>query len=292
MKALRIIVPVLFAASLVFTQCDYVTDPEEIPVIPAFDTTRRIALVEEWTGHTCRNCPAAARTIDSMKNVYGERFVAISIHDGFFSYAPPQVPQPCTGGDPNAFTLNMRCATAASYTSAHGNAGDGAPIGMVNRIGMPTDEELKQYTAWPGLVHNLISQDAIASIHIDHTYNTANRQVDVTVRGTWLQTYTGTLNVAIMLTESGTTGWQVDGDNCNPGFVFHDVLRECLNTPGSHVGTQLFTGTTASGTPYSYNLPNTYTLPAAFDPNGCHLVAIIYDTTTGEVMQAWEEALL
>lgn len=162
---------------------------------------------------------------------------------------------------------------------------------MVNRLGMAAGNEVKQRGVWAGIVDSLIQEDAICSIHIDHSYNSSNRQVTATVRGTWLMTHSNNLNVAIMLTESGMVGWQTDGTSCDSQFVFKDVVRECLNTPGSIVGTALTTAPTVPGTAYSYSLSAPYTLPAQFNEAGCHLVAIIYDTVTGEVMNAWEEHL-
>lgn len=292
MKLTKLILPAVFlAVVLAFTKCDYVKNPDTMPTVAAFDTTKRIAIIEEWTGHVCIACPGAARIIDTLKSVYGERFIAISIHDGFFAMSPPAGMPGCATGHPGAFMLDLRCPTAASYTSAHPDGPGQPPQGMMNRLGMPSGTEVKGRGRWAGHVDSIINQNAIASIHIDHVYNTSTRKVNATVRGTWLMTHPNNLNVAIMLTESGMRGWQTDGTQCDSQFVFKDVVRECLNTPGSITGTALTNAPTVPGTTYSYSLPMEYTLPAAFNPAGCHLVAIIYDTVTGEVMQAWEEEL-
>lgn len=292
MKIYQFIFPiVVLVAAFSFAKCDYVTDPEEIPTVAAFDTTKRIAIIEEWTGHTCIACPAAARLIDTLHIVYEERFIAISIHDGFFAMTPPLAMPGCASGNPNAFTTELESATAASYTASHPNGPSSPPQGMVNRLDMPSSNEVKPRGLWAGLVNTIVQQNAICSIHIDHNYNTSNRQVTATVRGTWLMTHSNNLNVAIMLTESGIVGWQTDGTGCDSDFVFNDVVRECLNTPGSIAGTSLTTAPTLIGSTYSYALASPYTLPVQFNESGCHLVAIIYDTVTGEVMQCWEEEL-
>jgi hypothetical protein len=294
MKSTKYILPVAVLAALTFSMCDYVTDPKDIEdIVITFDTTKRVAIVEEWTGHTCIACPAAARDIEALDSVYGESFIAISIHDDYFAEpCPPHPTPPCGQSTPGAFSEDFRCATGASYSAAHPIGPQSPPQGMVNRLGMATGSEVKNRGTWPGLVDSLVQEDAIASIHIDHSYNTATRAVTATVRGTWLMAYTGNLNVAIMLTESGMVGWQTDGPSaCDSVFEFNHVLRECLNTPGSITGSPLFNGTTVVGTTYSYSLPTAYTLPAQFDATHCHLIAILYDTVTGEVMQAWEEQL-
>lgn len=292
MKATKYIFPAAFLAVFSFSMCDYVTDPKDIEdIVVTFDSTKRVAIIEEWTGHTCIACPAAARDIEQLDSVYGESFIAISIHDDYFA-EPCPVPHPtppCGTGSPGAFGEDFRCPTGASYSAAHTIGPQSPPQGMVNRLGMPNNE-VKNRGTWPGLVDSIVQTNAIASIHIDHTYNSSTRAITATVRGTWLMTYTGNMNVAIMLTESGMIGWQTDGPTaCDSVFEFNHVLRECINTPGSITGSPLFAGTTGIGTTYSYSLPSAYTLPANFNAANCHLIAIIYDTVTGEVMQAWEE---
>lgn len=297
MKFTKYILPAAVVTMFTFTMCDYVTDPHDVDnAVATFDTTKRVAIVEEWTGHTCIACPAAARDIETLEGLYNESFIAISIHDDYFAEpcfeTGPHFQPPCAAGHPTAFNEDFRCATGASYSAAHPSGPTSPPQGMVNRLGMQSGTEVKTRGAWPGLVDSIVEEDACASMHIDAAYNASNRQVGVTVRGTWLQAYTGTINVAIMLTESGMIGWQTDGPSfCDSVFEFKHVLRECLNTPGSITGTQLFTGTTAPGTTYTYTLPSPYTLPTTYNAAGCHLVALIYDTVTGEVLQAWEEEL-
>lgn len=300
MKSAKYLFPLAFVAVFSFTMCDYVTNPHDVDdIVVTTDTTKRNVIIEEWTGHTCIACPAAARLIDTLHTVYGERFMAISIHDGYFAEpctwpaAPPfnhSTPN-CGQSTPGAFNDNFMCATGADYSLVHPDGPGAPPQGMVNRI-VRSGTEILGRGIWATLVDSLIDEQAAATLHVDHTYNSSNREIDVTVWGTWLQTYTGTINVAIMLTESGMVGWQTDGPTaCDSEFVFKDVLRECLNTPGSIAGTQAFTGTAGTGTTYSYTLPAPYVLPAAYDAAQCHLIGLIYDTTTGEVLQCWEEKL-
>lgn len=297
MKSAKYILPFAVVTVFGFSMCDYVTDPHDVDTaVSTFDTTKRVAIVEEWTGHTCIACPAAARDIDTLESIYGQSFIAISIHDDYFAepcgVPPLNHPKPmCASSIAGAFEEDFRCPTGLSYTAAHPSGPSSPPQGMVNRLGMQSGTEVKTRGYWPGLVDSLVREQACASMHVTPAYNSASRQVGVTVSGTWLQAYTGTINIAIMLTESGMVGWQTDGTNCDSSFEFTNVLRECLNTPGSITGTQLSTGTTGVGTTYSYSLSTTYTLPANFDENNCNIIALIYDTTTGEVLQAGDAPL-
>lgn len=51
----------------------------------AFETTKRVVL-EEGTGMWCGNCPGGILAIEYMENLFGDRFVPISIHDGTSGY--------------------------------------------------------------------------------------------------------------------------------------------------------------------------------------------------------------
>jgi hypothetical protein len=293
MKYTRYIAPVTLAIALTFTMCDYITNPNEVtgPVTQGHDTTKRVALIEEWTGHTCIACPAAAEDLHMLDSLYGESFISISIHDDFFAEPCPPHPMPnCGVGHPGAFAEDFRCPTGQDYSATFPVGPSSPPQGMVNRLDYPGNE-VKTRGVWPGLVDSIQNEDACASMHIDHVYNSSSRELGVTVWGTWLQAYTGNINVCVMLTESGMVGWQTDGTVCDSNFVFEHVLRECINTPGSITGNSISTGTTLVGTTYSYALPSAYTVPVAYDATHCHLVAFIYDTTTKEILQAWEVEL-
>ena len=282
-------------AAFVYSACNFIPSPNQAgnPAPPAFDTTKRVALLEEWTGHTCTWCTDAARITEQIEDTYGDRFISISIHDGFFAEPCTQANVPsCAQNVPGAFAEDFQCATGASYSSSHVGANGMPPVGMVNRLGMQSGTEIMQRSAWSSKVDSLVQTDACSSMHIDLEYFIPTRQLQVSCWGKWLQSYTGDIRIAIMLTESGMVGWQKDGpQGCDPQWEFKNVLRECLNTPGNIAGSPLYNGATPVGTTWTYSLPGFYTIPNNFVDTNCKVVALIYDATTGEVLQAWEEKI-
>ena len=57
------------------------------PVPSSF--TKKV-LIEEFTGHRCTNCPAAAKEISAIQNIYGDQVIAIAIHpSGGFMFTQP-----------------------------------------------------------------------------------------------------------------------------------------------------------------------------------------------------------
>ena len=71
-------------SALAFTSCDVIGDTERFTEIemPVFE--RRV-LLEDFTGQKCRNCPKAHREISSLKEVYGDNLIAVSIHAGGYA---------------------------------------------------------------------------------------------------------------------------------------------------------------------------------------------------------------
>lgn len=283
---------VLFIGVL-FSMCSYVIGPNQVgnSIPPAYDTLKRVAVLETWMGHTCIACPRADSILYSIDTTYGDYFCAIVIHDGFFAQpCPPNAIPSCGIGFPGAFSDDFTCATGQSYTQMM-PMGASAPVqGMINRKDFPATA-LKQVLTWIDHVDTIVNQTAVASMHFQHVYNSTTREITATVWGTWLLNYNGNVNVAIMLKEDGLIGWQTDGLNCNSQYVFNEVLRDCINTPGSITGIPVHAGSNVVGAQYSYTLAAPYTVANSLNAGNCELIALLYDVNTGTILQAWEEDL-
>ena len=78
----------ILIAGLFFGTCDIIEGPflEKRDFV---DTTDEIinknALILEFTGHTCKSCPKAHRTIDQLEELYGDRVISVAFHTGYFA---------------------------------------------------------------------------------------------------------------------------------------------------------------------------------------------------------------
>lgn len=292
----KCIVVTCFIVAFAFSMCTYVVAPQNVtgpaPATQAWDTTKRVAVIESWMGHTCIAPPAADDYLDTIASHYDSSFIAITIHDDYFAEpCPPHTTPTCGTGSPNAFSEDFRCATGADY-SAHFPNGPLTPVqGLVNRRFLGVGNEYTHPSTWEQRVDTVVNQNAIASIHVLPSYVVAGRTLSVEVGGAWMQSFSGTLNIAVMMTEDSLIGWQTLGTNCDSQYVFNNVLRECLNSPGSITGTQMFSGTSIVGTSYSYSLSSAYTIPANFNDQFCNVVVLVYDTNTDEILLAWKESV-
>src|SRR5688500_18814574 len=79
---------------LVFAGCDKVLIPQQPQntSVAVNDTFRKI-LIEDFTGHFCQNCPAAAEMVDSLSNAYPGQVIGVGVHIDFFAEpCPPHAP--------------------------------------------------------------------------------------------------------------------------------------------------------------------------------------------------------
>jgi len=100
--------------------------------VVSFLPTKR-PLVEEYTGLWCGYCPRGFVALENMKEEYGDRFVAIAVHNG----------------DP--MTVTNRAPISIS----------GLPYGSINREGMDPESF---YTQWPVFAEGVPVADITAAI--------------------------------------------------------------------------------------------------------------------------------
>jgi len=72
----------------IFQSCDKIDAPylvkQECDNPNPQQATRKVVL-EEFTGHTCVNCPTASAVAHNLANIYEDQLVLISVHAGAYS---------------------------------------------------------------------------------------------------------------------------------------------------------------------------------------------------------------
>lgn len=283
---LPVITVVLLAAG-----CDYVDVPTQTGSSGGGGgngVTRRV-LIEDFTGHTCPNCPGAAVTLHNIQDLYPGQVMGIAVHAGWFAEPCPPHPLPA-GATAGSFSEDLRCATGNDYDLVYGLSAS-PPVGMVNHLGYPGNVA-KSQGSWAGLVDSLLQTPAVADLEFDTViYNSGTRDLNVTMTGKFIDAQNGTFNVAIMLVEDSLTGWQINGTTYIPDYVFMHLLRDCINTPGSIAGTEVATGAIVANSTFTWVMPAAYNVSASYNASHCKLIAYVYNTTTKEVLQAAEVEL-
>jgi len=276
--------------SLGFSSCDKVEMPYVKNNTGGGDTTVakvRKVLIEDFTGHTCGNCPGAATTINTIKGTHGDKIVSVALHTNFYA-EPAAAP----------YTYDFRTNAGNEYDLFF--QPQGWPAGMINRTGYPTTTHWKNLGDWGNIVNTLVAVPPDAYIEITNAYNSSTRQLSTSIRSEFLNPLNGTYKLIVLLTEDSIVKPQKDysqpiGQQDIMNYVHRHVLRDCLTSISW--GDALISGAIAAGDTavktYNYTLPATFPATNGIAPNEnqCHVVAYIYDAATYEVIQAEEKKI-
>ncbi|MCB0764918.1 MAG: Omp28-related outer membrane protein [Flavobacteriales bacterium] len=259
--------------------CDIVNDP--IP--PAGSggggggegVTRRV-LLEDMTGHTCNNCPGAARIAQDLQAIYGEELVLVGVHCGSFSNPVAPI------GD-GVYDTDFRTPAGNDYRQAFQVTF--FPAGLVSRRPFNGSVVVSE-GSWSTAVADIIGEPSPFDLWFD-TLEQGSGTVSTTVRLRLTETVQGDHNLIVYLTEDHVVDWQTDSEASPPDVPDYDhrhVLRTNLNGTW---GTPMITGTAAAGDTITLNFDN-FALDPAWNTANLALVAYLYDTSTDEVMQVTE----
>ena len=174
----------IFVASTVFFSCDYVenpipestgnldwnlypfdttSNPYPWPTFSANTNTLRNVLLEDYTGHTCTNCPGAADIAHQLELDYPDRLFLASIHaspsGSFQAVQPPE------------FTIDFTTQAGNTYVSEM-DGFLGNPLGTINR------QETSIFSSvwfldsdWGSTVSNEVSNaPLLANIQLQYNY--------------------------------------------------------------------------------------------------------------------------
>lgn len=242
-----------------------------------YENVRKV-LVEDYTGHTCGNCPFAADILKELECSWGDRVVPMAVHVGFFAEVQ--------NNSDGSYSTNFKTPAGNQWNSEFGNSAQGLPNGMINRI--PQNGTFPQsYTVWAAQVANLLAKPAEAILEMTNSYSAGSRTVSTSIDITALSDLNnGPYNIIVCVTEDSVVDWQKDYDPALedenvPDYVHMHVLRTNFNgTWGDQVGS----GNLSSGTVENVNL--SVVLDSDWNEKHCNVVAFIYRTDNKEIIQA------
>jgi hypothetical protein len=257
--------------------CDIVEGPYAKKKGGTSDTTEQVVrkiLIEDFTGHQCGNCPRAAEALKAIEELYPGQIVSLGVHVGFFA-------EPSSSGN---YTADYRSETGNELDQYFGNSVPGLPNGLINRI-LFDNNPIVQYTDWSSKAAQLLTLPPDAWIEINPEYNATARTLQVNASVDILTTIEDSLHLALYLSEDSIVSAQKDYSltpSTIPAYTHRHVLRGSMNGTW---GLPLATGTSfAAGSTFSSNA--SYTLPANWNENNVHVVAILFKANSKEVVQA------
>ncbi len=275
--------------SIFFGSCDYVNNTVQPTASSTGGSNPSViykkVLVEDFTGHKCGNCPAAAAELKNLENTYAEKIIPVAIHAGFYAKT-------------NAtYTTNFQTTEGDDYDLQFGNSAAGNPNGLINRMGYGSASFIRQWSSWNSEIAQQLNIPAKFQLKIKNNFNTTTKLLttDITVKA--LSNLSGQYKLVVILTEDSIVAEQLDyskpsGSQFIPNYEFNHVFRGSLN---SSWGETIF-NTTINANDSIIKTYSNYAINNSYKSKKCHVVAYVYDANSSsstyyEVMQAEEEKL-
>jgi len=275
-KILYLIISSIF----IIYSCDKVDSPyiEKVKNNDNNDTAEFVQniLIEDYTAHTCVNCPRAARQLEEIQHTYGDRIIPIAIHVS--SLAQPYN---------SPFEADFRTTVGTELDNEFGISGPGLPKGMINRTEYNGDIKVPD-GEWPTAVAAFINKSPSLGIKLQTIMDTINKIVTINVKVHVLKDTMENLNLCVYILENGIIGGQLDkevpGNHVIDDYEFNHTLRASVNdTWGEAIASS--SDTLKNGTILNSKYENIPLKPDWVFQN-LSIVAFIYDNDSKQIIQA------
>ena len=297
---------------LIFTSCDHVENPypptvqtdldttlypgnwsdyltNEWPVFSQNTNTFRNVLIEDYTGHKCVFCPAAADLAHQLHSDNPTRVFVASIHSGptgigdFQSVSPPEYSTDFT---------NPQGVEIGTYFGTNDGGFIGNPRGTVNRYN--NGYVFQSPANWTSLLTNQITQnDLKVNIQSVLNYFASTKGAFLHVEVEKLdQTMSNELGIVAYIIEDSLVGDQKMSDNShNSSYVHRDIHRG--NVDGLAFGKVLSSDMLINSKyyiNYSFLVPNQ--LDGNYNAENMHVLIYVYDRVTWEIYQVIKQKIV
>ncbi|WP_317899747.1 Omp28 family outer membrane lipoprotein [Aurantibacillus circumpalustris] len=261
----------IIAISIIVASCDKIkVAPQNTTAKP---NTRKI-LLEDYTGHQCGNCPAAAGVAENLSEKYGDKLIVIAVHAGFFTKLN------------STYVTSYTCEAGNDWDASTGfgiSGGAGNPNGMINRKNYADNGRIQKETKWSTSVSLASNDIEFCDLTLNANYDAVNRKLNTTVKTKFRRHYDNKTKISVVLTEDSIIGPQKDyskNPDLVPNYTFMHLLRGSIN--GSWGADLLSSAKYQDSVIVSY--PNFSINPKFVDKN-VSVVAFVYDDVTKEVLQ-------
>lgn len=261
----------------------------EWPSFSENTNTNRNVLIEDFTGHKCVFCPAAADLAHALHEANPSRVYIASIHAGpdgigdFQSVSPPDYPLDFT--NPEGVEIGL-------YFGENDGGFPGNPRGTVNRFNNGTI--FQSPTQWTSMVNDQLNSNNL-KINIQSELNYYEE-----TKGAFLHVeldpvdanVSENLGITVYLLEDSLVGDQKMSDNShNSNYIHRDIHRGNLNASafGRPVSSEDLNGDKYYIN-YSFVVPNQ--LDGQYNASNMHLLIYALNTETWEIYQVVKQKIV
>lgn len=223
-------------------------------------------LVEEFTGATCTNCPAARTLLGQIESQNSGRVISMELH-------PKEHPlgKPVSGA---AYDFRNQSVSDALNLYFGGGLGS-IPIAGIDRLPV-AGQTLIEKANWSSTITSRLAVSSPANMTINSSYDAATKNATVKVR----IAYTSSVNVpqylSVAVLEDSLIDKQEYVGYVDDAYVFMHVQRGYI-TPVS--GIQFLSNMSTIEAGRVYERTFTYKVDDAWKPEHCKLVAILHHNT-------------
>ncbi len=227
-------------------------------------TENKVAILEEFTGVRCPNCPPGHVIVsDLLTNLPGQ-FYVVAYHPNNSSYTPPY------SGDEDF----QRAHPAAFYSTPYCGSSRFMPSAFINRREWSAGEKITSRSAWSNSVNSIITETSPMNVGVIANYDESTMMMSVTVE----VYYTGLVNDAnalyVTLAENDLVTSQQSG--ASGSYTHKHTFRESLTAQWGDA-----ISSTAPGLrTYTFTYDNSTT---QYNMSNCEIVAFVENKTNEEV---------
>jgi len=279
MHYLKYFILFIFSSYLFFNSCDVIDEPFKDNTFIPIDTsstiigdtlvqTERAVIVEDFTGHRCKNCPKASKAIRELDSLFGSKLVPLAIHAG---------PSNFTGVN-NDYPIDFTTQEGDDIATHFGIFA--LPMGLVQRLDYP-DSHQKTYSAWSALTFLELAKSPEALFSLNAKYDSLSRTAVLNYSVELSSNQTNPLWIAVYIKESEIIAPQLMPNNArNETYIHKNVFRNAplgplgnlISQNGGEVG-QIFNGSITSN------------LDPLLNAKECEWVILLYDKSNYKVIQ-------
>jgi len=233
--------------------------------VPA-EPLNKNAILEEFTGVKCPNCPAGHQVLAQILEANPGRAFGIAFHPFNSSYTLPYA------GDPDF----RRHYADSLYMMPYCGTSRYMPSAFVSRRLWAPPERLTQRTNWAGYTSVILSEASPLNVGMATAYDEATKELSVVVDLYYTATVTNPHNLMVTLAENNLVSQQ---SGATGPYTHKHTFREAFTaqwgdpvTSGGVQGTYYRQVFTFDNTDSNYVMAN------------CELLAYVIDNTTTEVV--------
>lgn len=246
----------------------------------------RNVVIEDYTGHYCVFCPAAAAAAEATEAANPGRVFVSTVHAGPFGTGTLQQLYPSSG-----YTHEFYNSTTEAIGNYFGNdwAGSlfqGNPFGSVSRYDAGNGTPTMGPATWDATATSLLTtNDLKVNIQAESNYYPSTRGFFLHVEAENISAG-NELKLVTQLHEDTMVAFQLfPGSVTDSFYVHHDILRGTLD--GKTFGESLDASHLDANGKYYFDY--IYELPAGYDPDNMHVLIYVRDAVTEEIYHVIEE---